>query len=108
MTDTSHICALKCIHSQHVPVQFLSNALSLGILFYYLQSPQPFTFNPWNFKLHLVHMFLSFAIHLSPRLSVLSSIGLCAPQGKGSVVLVPLSHVYVSQHVNLLFHKRTD
>lgn len=48
MTDAAHICALKCIA---VPVQCLSNALSLVFLFYYLQSPQPFTSNPWKFKL---------------------------------------------------------
>lgn len=39
------ICAH--VHSLTVcPISYLSNALSLGILFYYPLSPQPFTSNP--------------------------------------------------------------
>lgn len=48
MTDAAHMCVL---YLQHVPTQYLSNALSLWILFYNLQSPQPFTSNPRNSSL---------------------------------------------------------
>lgn len=82
----ARICALTCIPSQRVPMQYLSNALSLAILFYYLQSPQPFISNPRGFdlgwhksKLLLLYMFVSFTAHLSPCLSVLSSVGLSCP-----------------------------
>lgn len=91
MTDAAHICALKCIA---VPVQYLSNALSLVFLFYYLQSPQPFTSNPWKFKLRPgPRLSLSLPICRHVCLSCHLLVFPVSLKEKVGAVLVPLSHL---------------
>lgn len=91
MSHAAHICALECTA---VPVQYGSNALSLAILFYYLQSPQPFTSNPWKSSFSLLHMFVSSSTHLSPH----PLLSVSAPRGEHGAVLVPLAHLSIHHH----------
>lgn len=97
MTDAAHICALKCIV---VPIQYLSNALSLGFLFYYLQSPQPFQASPWS---TCVSLSLPICRHvcLSCHLLVFP----VSLKEKGGAALVPLSHLSIYHYLTLILFR---
>lgn len=112
------ICAH--VHSLTVcPISYLSNALSLGILFYYLLSPQPFTSNPsalahvgtspsvsWSICLSIS---LPICLYASVCLSVLSFAGLfclCNPLCLAFLYL-PLSPCPTCPSIISVSHNRT-